>query len=82
MAATTVLSIRVNDHDAESLERLAEVTGSSKSSLAAEAIRAYVEMNEWQIEVIKKRLDMADRSEYASRERVKSVFEKWGVSEG
>lgn len=79
MPATT-LSIRISEHDKEFLEKLAGLTGQSKSHLAAEAIKSYVEMNEWQIDVIKERLAAADRQEYASRERVKATFAKWGVN--
>lgn len=79
MTATT-LSIRVSEHDKEFLEQLARITGQSKSQLAAEAIKSYVEMNEWQINVIKERLAAADRQEYASRERIRATFAKWGVN--
>ena len=77
MSGTSILSVRISDHDRETLEKLADATGSNKSRLAAEAIRSYVEMNEWQTKVIRERLSAADRQEYASRERVKAVFEKW-----
>ena len=80
MASSTVLSVRINEADEASLRQLAEITGSSKSSLIAEAIHNYVEMNDWQIKVIRERLVIADRGEYASREQVKAMFAKWGVN--
>ena len=50
------LSLHVHDHDyrlddevKHRLDHLAEATQRSKSFLAAEAIRAFVESNEWQI---------------------------------
>jgi Predicted transcriptional regulator len=74
-----VVSVRVSEEDKEALEKLASVTGKSKSSLVAEAIHSYVEMNAWQVSVIRERLEAADRQEYASRERVKAIFAKWGA---
>ncbi|MGD9788730.1 MAG: CopG family ribbon-helix-helix protein [Sulfuricellaceae bacterium] len=74
-----IVSVRVSEEDREALEKLASVTGKSKSSLVAEAIRSYVELNAWQMSVVRQRLEVADRQEYASRERVRAVFAKWGV---
>jgi predicted transcriptional regulator len=80
MASSTVLSVRINPEDEASLRQLAEATGSSKSRLVAEAIHSYVEMNDWQTKIIRERLAIADRGEYASREQVKAMFAKWGVN--
>lgn len=80
MANSSVLSVRINAEDEQALQKLAEATGESKSRLAAQAIRTFVEMNEWQIALIKERLDAADRREYASAEQVKAMFAKWGVN--
>ena len=46
---TTVLTTRINAALKAKLEALARSTKRSKSFLAAEAIAAYVELNEWQI---------------------------------
>lgn len=80
MANSSVLSVRINPEDEHALQQLAEITGSSKSKLVAEAIHSYVEMNDWQITVIRERLEIADRGEYASSEQVKAMFAKWGVN--
>ena len=79
MATSSVLSVRINAEDEQALQQLAEATGESKSRLAAEAIHSFVEMNEWQVTLIKERLAAADRREYASEEQVKAMFAKWGV---
>ncbi len=51
MAATetAIVTARVETPLKEKLEALARKTRRSKSFLAAEAIAAYVELNEWQI---------------------------------
>jgi RHH-type transcriptional regulator, rel operon repressor / antitoxin RelB len=49
----------------------------SRSSDAAEAIREYVALNEWQIEEIKKGLAEAERGEFATEKDVTQVLNKW-----
>jgi RHH-type rel operon transcriptional repressor/antitoxin RelB len=49
----------------------------TKSYLAAQAIRTYVELNEWQIAEIKTALKEADAGDFATPEEVESVFNKW-----
>ncbi len=48
-AGTTVITTRIDAALKAKLEALARSTKRSKSFLAAEAIAAYVEINEWQI---------------------------------
>ena len=49
---TAVVTVRVDAGLKSKLEALARSTKRSKSFLAAEAIAAYVELNEWQISEI------------------------------
>jgi len=46
---TAVITTRINTAQKAKLEALARSTKRSKSFLAAEAIAAYLELNEWQI---------------------------------
>ena len=46
---TAVITTRINTALKAKLEALARTTKRSKSFLAAEAIAAYLELNEWQI---------------------------------
>ncbi|MBE0549066.1 MAG: ribbon-helix-helix protein, CopG family [Rubrivivax sp.] len=46
---STTMTVRLDDDVKDRLDVLAEATQRSKSFLAAEDIRAYVENNEWQI---------------------------------
>jgi RHH-type rel operon transcriptional repressor/antitoxin RelB len=72
-----VMTIRVDRKIKARLEKLARVTARSKSWLAAEAIRAYIELNEWQIAEIKAALKEADAGDFASEGEVEAVFGKW-----
>jgi RHH-type rel operon transcriptional repressor/antitoxin RelB len=74
-----VISIRINETDKARLEAIARATGTSRSSLVAEAIRGYLDVNEYQTALILSRIKLADKGEFASQERVKAAFAKWGV---
>ncbi|MBV8358801.1 MAG: CopG family ribbon-helix-helix protein [Deltaproteobacteria bacterium] len=72
-----VMTIRVDRKTKTRLEKLARAMDRSKSYLAAEAIRAYVDLNEWQIAEIKAALKEADAGEFASNREVDKVMKKW-----
>ena len=71
------LSLRIDPALKKRLDKIAAATSRSKSYLAAEAIREYVSVNEWQIAEIKKAVKEADEGQFASAADVKRVFNKW-----
>jgi predicted transcriptional regulator len=77
MSATVTL--RLDDAVKDKLERLAESTHRSRSFLAAEAIRVYVESNEWQIAEIHQAIQEADAGDFATQADVDAVASKWRV---
>lgn len=79
---STTMTIRLDPELKHRLDLLAEATHRSKSFLAAEALRDFVELNEWQIAEIKTALNEADDGDFASDQEVKSTFNKWGVDAG
>ncbi len=78
---TTTMTIRLEDEIKDRLEVLAEATQRSKSYLAAEAIRVYVESNEWQVGEIQAALREADAGDFASEGDVANLARKWGADE-
>ena len=74
---STVLTLRLEPQVTRQLERLAKATRRSRAFLAAEAIREYLAINEWQIEEIGKALEEADRGEFASDKEVQKTMKKW-----
>ena len=74
---STTVTLRLDDAVKDKLEKLAESTHRSRSFLAAEAIKAYVDSNEWQISEIHAAIQEADAGDFASDAEVKAVFEKW-----
>ena len=80
MAVYSVLSVRVNEKDEQILSQMAEAAGVSKSKLVAEAIHNYVEMNMQYRKLILERIAAADRGEFASIEKVRTTFARFGVA--
>lgn len=79
---STTMTIRLDDEVKHRLDFLAEATHRSKSYLAAEAVRVYVENNEWQIGEIKAALGESDAGDFASEEDVAALARKWQVNAG
>jgi RHH-type rel operon transcriptional repressor/antitoxin RelB len=71
-----VMTIRVDRKTKSRLEKLAKAMERTKSYVAAEAIRAYVDLNEWQVGEIKAALKEADAGDFASHEEVQAVIRK------
>lgn len=74
---STKMTVRLEQEVKQRLDDLAAVTQRSKSFLAAEAIREYVENNEWQIREINQALHEADAGDFASDKNVSAVTKKW-----
>lgn len=79
---STTMTIRLDDELKEQLDRLAAATQRSKSFLASEAIREFIELNEWQVQEIEQALVEANAGEFASEGEVKQIFAEWGVDAG
>jgi RHH-type rel operon transcriptional repressor/antitoxin RelB len=72
-----VMTIRVDRKIKARLDKLAKATERSKSHLAAEAIRSFVELNEWQIDGIKLALKEADEGKFATDRQMQATLRKW-----
>lgn len=79
---SSTMTIRLDDEVKDRLHRLADSTHRSKSFLAAEAVRVYVETNEWQIAEIGAALLEADAGDFAIDDEMAAFAKKWGVSAG
>ena len=79
---STTMTVRLENDVKDRLDALAEATHRSKSFLAAEAIRAYVENNEWQVGEIRAALKEADAGDFASDNDVAALAKKWKVNAG
>jgi RHH-type transcriptional regulator, rel operon repressor / antitoxin RelB len=77
---STTMTVRLDDDVKNRLDHLAEATHRSKSFLASEAIRAYVETNEWQINEIQAALKEADAGDFASDADLAALAKKWAIN--
>lgn len=77
---STTMTVRLEDDIKERLDVLAEATHRSKSFLAAEAIREFIEINEWQIRETRAALAQAKEGDFASDKEVQALAKKWKVT--
>jgi RHH-type rel operon transcriptional repressor/antitoxin RelB len=82
MSTTTTeyLSVRLDTSTKQRLDALATQTRRSKSFLAAEAIAAYVESEEWQLGEIGTAILELDAGLEVRHERVSKWLNSWGTS--
>lgn len=74
---SSVLTVRVTDDMKDQMDVLAEATGRTRSWIAAEAIRQYMESESWQIGEIRNALVEADAGDFVEDEEMERVFNKW-----
>jgi RHH-type transcriptional regulator, rel operon repressor / antitoxin RelB len=75
--SSTTITVRLESEVKERLDQLAESTQRSKSYLASEAIREFVENNEWQIAETRAALKEANSGDFATGADVKKLRKKW-----
>lgn len=74
---STTMTIRLEPELKERLDKLATATHRSKSFLANEALREFVELNEWQIQETLDAIKEADAGDFASETEVTDTLRKW-----
>lgn len=74
---TTTLTLRVPKEMKERLDKLADATHRSKSYLAGEALRQYIDLEAWQIGEIQQALKEADANDFASDAEIDAVVRKY-----
>lgn len=70
------LTLRLERRIKTRLDRLAKATDRSRAWLAAEAVKHYLELNEWQITAIREGVREAEKGRFVSHERLKAKWEK------
>lgn len=75
---TETLSIRIDSETKKRLEALSKRSKRSKSFLAAEAIAAYVQAEEWQLGEIHAGIAELNSGQEVSHERVSKWLKSWG----
>ena len=73
---TEPVTLRLDAATCKRLDRLSKATDRSRSALAAEAIRQFVELNEWQIAAIEEGVREAEQGRFLDHARLKAKWEK------
>ena len=77
---TETLSIRLDSATKQRLDALAKRSQRSKSFLAAEAIAAYVEQEEWQLGEIHAAIEELDAGQAVGHDKVATWLKSWGTA--
>ncbi len=70
------VTLRLEPEMRKRLDKLAKATERSRAALAAEAVRQFVELNEWQIAAIEEGVRDADKGRFIDHSRLKSKWEE------
>ena len=74
---TATLTLRVPVEVKDRLDKLADATHRTKSYLAGEAIRQYLDLEAWQVGEIQQAIKEADAGDFASDDQVDAVIRKY-----
>lgn len=75
--AKSAVSVRIEDSEIDKLDRLANLNKRDRSFLINEAIKLYLDINDWQLQRIKSGLKQANNQEFASSSQVNKAMSKW-----
>jgi RHH-type rel operon transcriptional repressor/antitoxin RelB len=70
------VTLRLDSQTRKRLDKLAKTTERSRAALAAEAIRQFVDLNEWQIAAITEGIKQADSGHFIDHAALKAKWEK------
>jgi predicted transcriptional regulator len=76
---TTTMTIRLPREMRARFDALAKATGRNRNVLAQEAIRRFIEAEEWQIAEIQAGLREAEAGTFASEEEMEELWAEFGV---
>jgi len=73
---TEPVTLRLDAPTRRRLDKLAKATERSRAALAADAVKQYLELNEWQIAAIEAGMREADKGRFIDHARLKAKWEK------
>ena len=76
---TEILTVRLDSESKAALAELAESMDRSKSYLASEAVREFIDVRRWQISEIRAGIKEANAGKFVDPMKVDAFFRKWGV---
>lgn len=75
------MTLRLDADTLRRLDKLASTTDRSKASLAAQAVKDYLDLNEWQTKAISEAVKRADQpdAKFFDHEEVEAWLATWGT---
>ena len=73
---TEPVTLRLDAETRKRLDKLAKATERSRAALAAEAVRQFIELNEWQVAAIDEGVRQADSGRFVDHAKLKAKWEK------
>jgi RHH-type transcriptional regulator, rel operon repressor / antitoxin RelB len=82
-AVSKTMTLRLDADTLARLDRLARATERSKAWLAAQAVKTYVTINEWQTKATRDAVNRANRrgARFVSHEDVDAWLASWGTAQ-
>ncbi|MBL1274644.1 MAG: CopG family ribbon-helix-helix protein [Ectothiorhodospiraceae bacterium] len=84
MKNTTTMTLRLDDETNNRLSSLAGATDRTKSYLVMQALKLFLENNEWQVQEIKQSVfeaDSAGPDQFIENDTVMAWMETWGTDD-
>lgn len=73
---TEPVTLRLDSKTRKRLDKLARSTERTRAALAADAVKQYLDLNEWQIASIEAGVREADKGRFIDHARLKAKWEK------
>jgi len=70
------VTLRLDPETRKRLDKLAQATERSRAALAADAVRQYLDLNEWQIAAIEAGVKEANRGRLIDHAKLKAKWER------
>ncbi|MGH8708844.1 MAG: CopG family ribbon-helix-helix protein [Burkholderiales bacterium] len=70
------VTLRLDPETRKRLDKLAQATERSRAALAADAVRQYLDLNEWQTAAIEAGVQEANRGQLIDHAKLKAKWEK------
>lgn len=73
---TEPVTLRLDAETRKRLDKLAKATERSRAALAAEAVKQFIELNEWQVAAVEEGVRQADSGRFVDHAKLKAKWEK------
>jgi predicted transcriptional regulator len=73
------VTLELDDETLQALDHLANRTERSRTEIISDAVRGYIEVQEWQLAKIQAGIAAADRGDFVSEEEIERIVQKYSA---